>query len=233
MSSGILGKRKPNFEDMNDDVPQHKRHKSNHHSPCAPAGYIYRDLEVVWARLEDFPWWPAQCDFTLLEADKGQDRTPRLPVRWFGEDHNRVDWLTRDRIIPFSLDIEPDLTQEIKVADEDMPEYIASLEDAVARQKKWQKDLEKERKQKNIKMNLSSIPPNSKEKKTKGDIPPLIIPPFISHMSMEDAMKLAVHEKIDHRDQVGRVVFATVIEKKGSHLKIHYDGWSRKWDTWS
>eukprot|EP01084_Bolivina_argentea_P230130 388224_1 len=147
MSSGILGKRKPNFEDMNDDVPQHKRHKSNHHSPCAPAGYIYRDLEVVWARLEDFPWWPAQCDFTLLDGDKGQNRTPRLPVRWFGEDHNRVDWLTRDRIIPFSLEIESDLVHELKVEDEDQPEYIASIEDAVARQKKWRKDLEKERRQ--------------------------------------------------------------------------------------
>eukprot|EP01083_Nonionella_stella_P105331 302946_1 len=50
---------------------------------------------------------------------------------------------------------------------------------------------------------------------------------------MEDAMKLTVHEKIDHRDQVGRAVFATVIEKKGSLLKIHYDGWSRIWDIWS
>eukprot|EP01083_Nonionella_stella_P231104 816318_1 len=57
--------------------------------------------------------------------------------------------------------------------------------------------------------------------------------PFVSHMSAEDAAQLSVHEKIDHRDQVGRFVFATVSEKQGSKLKIHYDGWSRKWDTWS
>eukprot|EP01083_Nonionella_stella_P135682 412746_1 len=50
---------------------------------------------------------------------------------------------------------------------------------------------------------------------------------------MEDAMKLSVHDKIDHRDQVGRFVFATVKEKQGSKLKIHYDGWPRKWDIWS
>eukprot|EP01083_Nonionella_stella_P318981 1168430_1 len=56
---------------------------------------------------------------------------------------------------------------------------------------------------------------------------------FESHMTMEDAMKLSVHDKIDHRDLVGRFVFATVSEKQGSKLKIHYHGWSRKWDTWS
>jgi len=59
------------------------------------------------------------------------------------------------------------------------------------------------------------------------------MPPFDSHMTLQDASKLSVHKKIDHRDQVGRFVFATVSEKQGTSLKIHYDGWSRKWDTWS
>ena len=145
----ILGKRKQ-YEQYDDQFvePHSKRHKSGmngHHKPRAPDNYLYRDLEVVWARLEDFPWWPAQCDFTLLDRDHGKNKTPRLPVRWFGEDHNRVDWLTRDRIIPFSLDIEAALLNELKVEEEDQPEYNASIEDAVLRQKKWKKNIEKER----------------------------------------------------------------------------------------
>ena len=59
------------------------------------------------------------------------------------------------------------------------------------------------------------------------------IPPFRPHMTMQEASNLRVHDKIDHRDSVGRFVFATVSEKQGTNLKIHYDGWSRKWDTWS
>jgi len=59
------------------------------------------------------------------------------------------------------------------------------------------------------------------------------IPPFESHMTLQQGFKLKIHDKIDHRDQVGRFVFATVSEKQGTNLKIHYDGWSRKWDTWS
>ena len=49
---------------------------------------------------------------------------------------------------------------------------------------------------------------------------------------MEEAFNLKIGDKVDHRDTVGRFLFATVIEKKGTNLKIHYDGWSRKWDTW-
>ena len=56
---------------------------------------------------------------------------------------------------------------------------------------------------------------------------------FPSHMTVQEAFQLKIHDKIDHRDQVGRFVFATVSEKQGTNLKIHYDGWSRKWDTWS
>eukprot|EP01084_Bolivina_argentea_P289361 496862_1 len=50
---------------------------------------------------------------------------------------------------------------------------------------------------------------------------------------MSDALKLKINDKIDHRDEVGRVTYATVVDKKGTNIKIHYDGWSRKWDIWS
>jgi len=59
------------------------------------------------------------------------------------------------------------------------------------------------------------------------------IPLFESHMTLKQGKQLSIHDKIDHRDEVGRFVFATVCEKQGTNLKIHYDGWSRKWDTWS
>merc|ERR1719410_1810117 len=42
------------------------------------------------------------------------------------------------------------------------------------------------------------------------------MPPFESHMTLQDAFKLKIHDKIDHRDQVGRFVFATVSEKQGT-----------------
>ena len=56
---------------------------------------------------------------------------------------------------------------------------------------------------------------------------------FESHMSINEAMKLKIKDKIDHRDQVGRFVLATIVEKQCDKLKLHYDGWSRKWDAWS
>ena len=56
---------------------------------------------------------------------------------------------------------------------------------------------------------------------------------FPSHMTLRDAHKLKIGDKIDHRDVAGRFVFATVSEKQGTNLKIHYDGWPDKWDIWS
>ena len=35
-----------------------------------------------------------------------------------------------------------------------------------------------------------------------------------------------------NRDTVGRYMIATILEKHGSCLKIHYDGWSSKWDCY-
>lgn len=57
-------------------------------------------------------------------------------------------------------------------------------------------------------------------------------PPFEDHMSFEDADKLRLNDLIDHRDPVGKSALATVVQKKGSILKIHYTGWKKKWDNW-
>ncbi len=47
---------------------------------------------------------------------------------------------------------------------------------------------------------------------------------FISHMCLEDAMKLSINDKIDHRDIAGAFYPATIQEKDGTKLKIHYMG---------
>ena len=59
------------------------------------------------------------------------------------------------------------------------------------------------------------------------------ITPFVPCMTLQQAFELKIGDKIDYRDEVGRFVFATVSEKQGTNLKIHYDGWSRKWNIWS
>ena len=52
-------------------------------------------------------------------------------------------------------------------------------------------------------------------------------------MTLKEVVSLNIGDKLDHRDQVGRFVLATIIQKDGNRLKIHYDGWSKKWDVWS
>ena len=52
-------------------------------------------------------------------------------------------------------------------------------------------------------------------------------------MQFWDAFKLKVGDKVDHRHTTGFFVYATVLEKQGTKLKIHYDGWSHLKDTWS
>eukprot|EP01084_Bolivina_argentea_P242115 406271_1 len=56
---------------------------------------------------------------------------------------------------------------------------------------------------------------------------------LVGHMNLEEAKSLKVNDQIDHRDKFGRFSFATVLEKQGTNLKIHYDGWGNKWDIWS
>eukprot|EP01083_Nonionella_stella_P301848 1037886_1 len=55
---------------------------------------------------------------------------------------------------------------------------------------------------------------------------------FPSHITLQNAMKLAVGDKIDHRDNIGYFAIATVLAKNGSKLKIHYDGYPNKYDRW-
>eukprot|EP01083_Nonionella_stella_P196921 724274_1 len=58
---------------------------------------------------------------------------------------------------------------------------------------------------------------------------------FKSHMTFNDALKLRVGDKIDHRCSNGLFLYATIREKEGTKLKIHYDKhrWSKKRDIWS
>eukprot|EP01084_Bolivina_argentea_P292257 502388_1 len=140
----VLGKRKQLDGNNPQNAPPAKRHKSIH---LNYTNYQYWDGEIVWARLEEFSWWPAQCEFAAEFDDEGQGRTPKLPVRWFGEDSHRVDRLTRDRVIPYSSEIESQLLDQIKVADEDVDEYNTSKEDAIAAQKKWKKRFPKEQRE--------------------------------------------------------------------------------------
>ena len=46
-----------------------------------------------------------------------------------------------------------------------------------------------------------------------------------SFLSISEASKLQIHDKVDIRDQVGRFVYSTVAEKSGTNLKLHHDGW--------
>lgn len=43
--------------------PAQKRQKPNKQYYIGPTDYLYTDLEVVWGRLEDFPWWPGQVHY--------------------------------------------------------------------------------------------------------------------------------------------------------------------------
>jgi len=56
---------------------------------------------------------------------------------------------------------------------------------------------------------------------------------FPSHLSLDEAYQLQIGDKVDHRDELGRFVYAEVAQKQGTVLKIHYVGWSEKWDKWS
>ena len=48
----------------------------------------------------------------------------------------------------------------------------------------------------------------------------------------KEAIHLAVNDKIDHRDYLGRFVYARIIDKNGTELKIHYRGYDDGFDVW-
>ena len=58
---------------------------------------------------------------------------------------------------------------------------------------------------------------------------------FQEQTCIQDFSKLKVDDMIDHQDTMGRFLYAKIIDMReiGSKFKIHYDGWSSKWDIWS
>eukprot|EP01083_Nonionella_stella_P219910 787272_1 len=57
--------------------------------------------------------------------------------------------------------------------------------------------------------------------------------PFVDHMSTEEANKLVINDKIDHRDTFGGSTSAIIVDKKQTNLKIHYPEYGKKFDVWS
>ena len=55
---------------------------------------------------------------------------------------------------------------------------------------------------------------------------------FLGTLSFSDCVKLQIGDHIDHRDDVGRFLLATIVDKDEYKVKIHYEGWNSKWDTW-
>ena len=47
-----------------------------------------------------------------------------------------------------------------------------------------------------------------------------------------DAWHLKANDEIDHRDKAGKFVYAKIIERRGTKLKIHYLNWTSRWDVW-
>ena len=88
----------------------------------------YRYGEVVWARLDDSPWWPAK-----VEWKNGQYLDPGLRnvhVRWYGIDHDNVNELTRERVRPFIPEDGVLLRMDISVEDLDKDNYNQCIIDA-------------------------------------------------------------------------------------------------------
>ena len=56
---------------------------------------------------------------------------------------------------------------------------------------------------------------------------------FPSHLTRDEVLSLNIGDKIDHRDCLGRYYPATIVGKKeNTNLKIHYQGYAEKYDTW-
>lgn len=52
-------------------------------------------------------------------------------------------------------------------------------------------------------------------------------------LSLDDVMNLQIGDSVDHRDFAGLFASATILQKEGSRIYLHYDDWSSKWDRWS
>lgn len=80
----------------------------------------------------------------LPNGDRGGSNTPRLPVKWFGEDSHLTHWLERSRVTSFKVALEDRLLKDITVEDEDLPEYNGAVEHAIHQQTKWIQEKKRE-----------------------------------------------------------------------------------------
>ena len=55
---------------------------------------------------------------------------------------------------------------------------------------------------------------------------------FMGTLPFAECDKLQIGDHVDHRDDVGRFLLATIVDKDTFRVKIHYEGWNSKWDTW-
>ena len=53
--------------------------------------------------------------------------------------------------------------------------------------------------------------------------------PFLNPLELDT---LLIGSKIDHRDFTGKFYPCVIKNKIGKKLKIHYSGWSSKYDLW-
>jgi len=52
-------------------------------------------------------------------------------------------------------------------------------------------------------------------------------------LSLDDILSLEVGDHLDHRDFAGLFASATVLQKDGLRIYLHYNDWTSKWDRWS
>ena len=52
-------------------------------------------------------------------------------------------------------------------------------------------------------------------------------------MTYNECNKLQIGDHVDVRDGVGRFLLATILQKEGSKIKVHFQGWDDKHDEWA
>lgn len=125
-------------DSVSDEPPPRKRRKQANFVGDPDA--IYLQNEVVWARMEDFPWWPARIEW-LTHDGKDPTFPWRVRVRWYGEDWETPAELTRDRVTRFDIKLQSRLQKEASVEPEDMDEYTQCVHDAKKNAKEfWAKN---------------------------------------------------------------------------------------------
>jgi len=96
-----------------------------------PTDVLYKDGDLVWAQLEEFPWWPA-----TVEIDEEDFLGAMVTVRWLGIDSDMTNSLPRTRIRPFSEVTQAELLKDIRVEDEDLEDYKEVMEIATKERQK-------------------------------------------------------------------------------------------------